>query len=175
MVDETGWVKQGSHSVGVARQYCGAVGQSTNCQVSVEVVVSDGCIAAPVAGRLYLPAAWTEDRNTAKQQGVPADVSATKPALGLAMLRQAQHDGVPPAPVLGDRVYGDDAAFRAGVRALGLEFFLQVEGAALQGWDHKCARRSKRTRRRVPAGEPPPTPLAELTRRLPATAWKPCS
>ena len=176
VVDETGWVKQGSHSVGVARQYCGAVGQSTNCQVSVEVVVSDGCIAAPVAGRLYLPAAWTEDQERCQAAGVPADVEfATKPALGLAMLRQARHDGVPPAPVLGDSVYGNNAAFRAGVRALGLEFFLQVEGAALQGWDHEVRTEVKRTRRRVPAGEPPPTPLAELTRRLPETAWKPCS
>jgi len=62
VVDETGWVKQGSHSVGVAHQYCGAVGKKANCQVSVEVVVSDGWIAAPVSGRLYLPAHWTEDR-----------------------------------------------------------------------------------------------------------------
>ena len=153
VVDETGWVKQGSHSVGVARQYCGAVGQSANCQVSVEVVVSDGWIAAPVAGRLYLPAAWTEDPERCQAAGVPADVEfATKPALALAMLRQAQHDGVPPAPVLGDSVYGNNAAFRAGVRALGLEFFLQVEGAALQGWDHEVRTEVKRTRRRVQDG-----------------------
>lgn len=54
IVDETGWLKQGDKSVGVSHQYCGAVGKQANCQVSVEVVVSDGEIAAPVAGRLYL-------------------------------------------------------------------------------------------------------------------------
>ena len=59
IIDETGWVKQGDKSVGVAHQYCGAVGKQANCQVSVEVVVSDGAIAAPVAGRLYLPEKWT--------------------------------------------------------------------------------------------------------------------
>ena len=84
VVDETGWVKQGSHSVGVAHQYCGAVGKQANCQVSVEVVVSDGWIAAPVGGRLYLPERWTEDRERCQAAGVPAEVAfATKPELAL--------------------------------------------------------------------------------------------
>ena len=61
IVDETGWLKQGDKSVGVSHQYCGAVGKQANCQVSVEVVVSDGEIAAPVAGRLYLPESWAGD------------------------------------------------------------------------------------------------------------------
>jgi SRSO17 transposase len=61
IVDETGWLKQGRHSVGVARQYCGAVGKRANCQVSVELVVSDGEVAAPVGGRLYLPQSWIDD------------------------------------------------------------------------------------------------------------------
>src|SRR5271167_530927 len=74
VVDETGWVKQGSHSVGVAHQYCGAVGKQANCQVSVEVVVSDGGIAAPVAGRLYLPEAWAGDAARREAAGVPPGV-----------------------------------------------------------------------------------------------------
>ncbi len=69
VVDETGWVKQGSHSVGVSHQYCGAVGKPANCQVSVEVVVSDGWIAAPVAGRLYLPENRTQDRERCQAAG----------------------------------------------------------------------------------------------------------
>ena len=96
VVDETGWVKQGAHSVGVAPQYCGAVGKRANCQVSVEVVVSDGWIAAPVGGRLYLPESWIQDRERCAAAGVPEEVSmATKPELALQILRQAQSDGVP--------------------------------------------------------------------------------
>ncbi len=175
VVDETGWVKQGSHSVGVAHQYCGAVGKQANCQVSVEVVVSDGGIAAPVGGRLYLPESWTEDRERCLAAGIPAEVEfATKPALALEMLRQAQDDGVPPAPVLGDSAYGNNAEFRAGVRALDLEFFLQVDGHALKGWDHKVGTEVKQVRRHVCAGEPPAATLAELTCRIPEHEWKEC-
>ena len=75
IIDETGWLKQGQKSVGVAHQYCGAVGKQANCQVSVEVVVSDGEIAAPVAGRLYLPEKWVEDpaRRQATRLSAPLD------------------------------------------------------------------------------------------------------
>ena len=62
VVDERGWPKQGRHSVGVSPQYCGAVGKQANCQVSVELVVRDGWVAAPVGGRLYWPASWAPDR-----------------------------------------------------------------------------------------------------------------
>jgi SRSO17 transposase len=80
IVDETGWLKQGRHSVGVARQYCGAVGKGANCQVSVELVVSDGEVAAPVGGRLYLPQSWLDDPTRCAKAGVPAEVGfATKP------------------------------------------------------------------------------------------------
>jgi SRSO17 transposase len=80
IVDETGWLKQGQHSVGVARQYCGALGKKANCQVSVELVVSDGEMAAPVGGRLYLPQSWIEAPARCAKAGVPPEVGfATKP------------------------------------------------------------------------------------------------
>src|ERR1019366_7113184 len=105
-----------------------------NCQVSVEVVVSDGWIAAPVGGRLYLPESGIQDRERCAAAGVPEEVSmATKPELALQILRQAQSGGVPPAPLLGDSVYGNNTAFRAGVQMLAMEFFLIVEGTALTG------------------------------------------
>jgi len=176
VVDETGWVKQGTHSVGVSHQYWGAVGKQANCQVSVEVVVTDGWIAAPVGGRLYLPESWTEDRERCEAVGVPEEVEfRTKPELALEMLRQARHDGVPPAPVLGDSAYGNNADFRAGVRALEMEFFLQVDGAALKGWDQEVRTEVKRVRRYVGEGEPPAATLAELTARIPEPEWKKCS
>jgi SRSO17 transposase len=176
VVDETGWVKQGSHSVGVSHQYCGAVGKQANCQVSVEVVVSDGWIAAPVGGRLYLPERWTGDRERCQAAGVPEEVTfATKPELALEILRQARRDGVPPAPVLGDSAYGNNAEFRAGARALEMEFFLQVDGQAPKGWDHEVRTEVKRVRRQVCEGEPPAASLAELTSRIPEHEWKNCS
>lgn len=176
VVDETGWVKQGSHSVGVSHQYCGAVGKQANCQVSVEVVVSDGWIAAPLGGRLYLPERWTQDRERCAQAGVPEEVEfATKPELGLEIVRQARRDGVPPAPVLGDSIYGNNGAFRAGVRELKMEFFLQVDGHSLKGWDHEVQTEVKRVRRHVRAEQPAAETLAELTRRIPEADWKKCS
>ena len=177
VVDETGWVKQGSHSVGVSHQYCGAVGKQANCQVSVEVVVSDGWIAAPVGGRLYLPESWTQDRERCTAVGVPKEVRfATKPELAVEILRQAKRDGVPPAPVLGDSVYGNNAEFRSAIRdELGMEFFLQVDGRALKGWNHEVRTEVKRVRRYVCDGEPPAETLAELTRRIPEGQWKKCS
>ena len=159
VVDETGWVKQGSHSVGVSPQYCGAVGKQANCQVSVEVVVSDGWIAAPVGGRLYLPERWTADRGRCQAAGVPEEVAfATKPELALEMLRQARRDNVPPAPVLGDSAYGNHAEFRAGVRALDIEFFLQVDGHALKGWTTRYGRRSSGSAVTFVTGNLPPPP-----------------
>ncbi len=75
--------------MGAAHQYCGAVGKQANCQVSVEVVVSDGEIAAPVAGRLYLPQSWAQDRARREAARVPEQVQfQTKPELAVA-LREA--------------------------------------------------------------------------------------
>lgn len=100
---------------------------------------------------------------------------ATKPELALERLRQARCDGVPPAPVLGDSIYGINAAFRAGVRQLGMEFFLQVDGQALKGGDWEVRTEVKRVRRHVRDGEPPAETLAELTCRIPEPEWKNCS
>jgi SRSO17 transposase len=103
VVDETGWVKQGDHSVGVSHQYCGSVGKQANCQVSVELVVSDGAVAAPVGGRLYLPQKWTGDRPRCAAAGAPREVAfATKPQIAIALLEEALADGVCPGPVLAD-------------------------------------------------------------------------
>lgn len=137
--DETGWLKQGQHSVGVAHQYCGSVGKQANCQVRVELVVSDGRIAAPIGGRLYLPESWTKDQTRCARVGVPETVTfATKPMLALELIREALADGVAPAPVLGDAAYGDNAEFRADLRALGLEFFLQVDATKHKGGTSRC-------------------------------------
>jgi SRSO17 transposase len=175
VVDETGWLKQGKHSVGVSHQYCGAVGKSANCQVSVELVVSDGWVAAPVAAQLYLPRSWSEDVARRAEAGVPAEVAfRTKPELALALIEKAHAGQVCPAPVLGDSAYGDSADFRQGVRQLGMEFFLQVEPAH-KAWTEPVALERKRTRYALARDAPPARTLAEIVASLPPTQWKPCS
>lgn len=175
VVDETGWLKQGRHSVGVARQYCGAVGRRGNCQVSVEVVVSDGQVAAPVGGRLYLPEEWTRDPKRCRLAGVPEEVEfRTKPQLALELIQHALADGVAVAPLLGDAVYGDNASFRTGLRELGLEFFLQLDPNKHWGWDRAVPTELKRLHRHVKRGVAAAQTLTQLAAALPPAAWKPC-
>jgi len=172
IIDETGWLKQGTHSVGVSHQYCGAVGKQANCQVAVELVATDGERAAPLAGRLYLPQSWMENRARCRAAGVPPEVVfATKPQIALALIDEALADGVARAPVLGDSVYGNGDEFRAGLRERGLEFFLQVTGSILKGWTSEVPTVRKLRRRYVAPGAPPSRTLLEIATALPATAW----
>jgi SRSO17 transposase len=173
IIDETGWLKQGNKSVGVAHQYCGAVGKQANCQVSVEVVVSDGEIAAPVAGRLYLPETWTGDPARCQAAGVPPGVSfQTKPAIALDLLRQTLADGVSPAPVLGDEVYGAASELRRGIRRLGLEYFLNT-GGDLLAWTQPVKTRLAKKYWGVAEGEPAALSLAALSQTITPAQWHP--
>jgi SRSO17 transposase len=176
IVDETGWLKQGRQSVGVQHQYCGAVGKPANCQVCVEVVVSTGEIAAPVAGQLYLPESWTNDRPRCAQAGVPAGiVFATKPPIAAALLAQVVQAGVQKAPVLGDCAYGDNAEFRAAVRQLGLEFFLTVDPTKHKGWLQPVRLVRGRKRGRVAEDQPAAQTSLALAQALPEAAWQACT
>lgn len=171
IIDETGWLKQGSKSVGVAHQYCGAVGKQANCQVSVEVVVSDGEIAAPVAGCLYLPEKWAQDPSRRQEAGVPAGVTfQTKPAIALTLIKQVLADGVSPAPVLGDEVYGVASELRWGLRQLELEYFLNA-GSDLLAWTDRPQTRLAKKYWGVPEGQPAPSSLASLSQAFTRSQW----
>lgn len=175
IVDETGCPKQGSKSVGVHHQYCGAMGKQASCQVSVEVVVSDGQIAAPVGARLYLPEAWASNEQRRKEAGVPEDITfQTKPMIALELIKQALADGVASAPVLGDEVYGDSHELRRQLRELGLEYFLTA-GKDQHAWLErpKLARGTKKWK--VAAGQPAGTPLETLAQRFGPKDWKACA
>ena len=129
IVDDTGFPKQGTHSVGVARQYCGMLGKQDNCQVAVSVTLACQAGSLPVAWQLYLPNEWCEDEARRQKVGVPKDVEfATKPAIALAQIERLTSQGAPKHCVLADAGYGVNTAFREGLDALGLAYVVGVTG-----------------------------------------------
>jgi SRSO17 transposase len=113
VVDETGFLKKGSKSAGVARQYSGTAGRIENCQIGVFLAYASPVGRAFLDRELYLPQAWTDDTGRRRGAGVPDDVGFhTKPQLARRMLTRAFTAGVPAAWVTGDEVYGNDGAFR---------------------------------------------------------------
>ncbi len=129
IVDDTGFPKQGQHSVGVARQYCGMLGKQDNCQVAVSVSLACQAGSLPVAWRLYLPKDWAEDSARRQKAGVPQDVSfATKPEIALSQIQHLMAQGAPRHSVLADAGYGVDTAFRDGLSALGLTYVVGISG-----------------------------------------------
>jgi SRSO17 transposase len=114
--DDTGFAKQGRHSVGVARQYSGTLGKVGNCQVTVNCHYATRTLAWPVATRLYLNRQWAGDAARRAKAQVPEHIAfQTKPQLALALLDQAQQWGVPWACVVADADYGDNPNFLAGL------------------------------------------------------------
>ena len=123
IIDDTGFPKQGRHSVGVARQYCGQLGKQDNCQVAVSLSVANHHASLPVAYRLYLPQDWAEDRKRRRKAGVPEELSfKTKPEIALEQLRWACEAGVARGVVLMDAGYGADTDLRTNITTLGLTY-----------------------------------------------------
>jgi SRSO17 transposase len=132
IIDDTGFPKKGSHSVGVARQYCGQLGKQDNCQVAVSLSVATHRGSLPVAYRLYLPKDWADDAARRAIAGVPDDIRfQTKPEIALQQLREALADGVPSATVLMDPAYGNDSKLRAGITELGLSYVAGILPTAM--------------------------------------------
>jgi SRSO17 transposase len=125
--DETGFLKKGTGSVGVQRQYSGTAGRIENSQVGVFVSYASARGRALIDRRVYLPKSWTDDRVRCAAAGIPADTEfATKPELALDMITGAVSARMPAAWVAADEAYGDNGAFRAGVAKLGLGYVLAV-------------------------------------------------
>jgi len=111
-IDETGFIKQGEHSVGVQVQYCGLTGRLENCQVGVFLAYVSEHGHTLIDRRLYLPQSWATDQGKRKKTGVPETITfATKPRLAREMLQSAFASGVRPAWVVADEVYGSDGKF----------------------------------------------------------------
>jgi SRSO17 transposase len=128
IIDDTALLKQGTHSVGVARQYAGAAGKTTNCQTLVSLTLAKGEIPVCVALRLFLPAAWTDDSKRCQAAGVPEDRLAyhTKGEIALAELDRVTAAGGRFGCVLADARYGASAAFRQALSARGLTWAVGI-------------------------------------------------
>lgn len=126
-VDETGFPKKGTESVGVKRQYSGTLGRTDNCQIGVFVNYASIHGHTFIDRRLYLPKEWAEDQPRRKKAGVPnAVIFRTKPELALEMVAEAVTAGVSFRWVGGDGVYGDNTTFVEGVRKLDKWYVLDV-------------------------------------------------
>jgi SRSO17 transposase len=127
LLDDTGIPKKGTHSVGVARQYCGQLGKTENCQVAVSLSLANEFASLPLAYQLYLPEEWAKDRERCRTVGVPEEVTfRTKPQIALAQIRAALAAGVPKGVVVADAGYGNGAEFRDELRELGLRYAVGV-------------------------------------------------
>src|SRR5215467_7505105 len=127
IIDDTGFPKQGEHSVGVKHQYCGQLGKQANCQVAVTLSIANEHASLPIAYRLYLPKEWAEDAERRKKARVPEDIKfKTKPQIALDQLRAACAAGVPRGVVLDDSSYGSNSELRAGVSELGLRYVVGI-------------------------------------------------
>jgi SRSO17 transposase len=116
--DDTGFAKQGQHSVGVKRQYSGTLGKTGNCQVTVNCHYAERTLAWPVATRLYLPKEWACDPARREKAHVPEDVEfQTKQQIALALLDHAKELGIRHACVVADGDYGDNPNFLAGLES----------------------------------------------------------
>src|SRR5215471_120344 len=128
IIDDTGFPKQGRHSVGVARQYAGTLGKVGNCQVAVTVQLSTATESMPREWALYLPQAWTGDPARCRQARVPAPTRfRTKPELALELIDQLLAWGLRRQPVLADAGYGNSSEFRAGLVRRGLQYMVGVQ------------------------------------------------
>ncbi|GAA0404105.1 hypothetical protein GCM10009541_54120 [Micromonospora gifhornensis] len=120
VVDETGDLKKGTHTVGVQRQYTGTAGRIENSQVGVFLGYAGRDGHTLIDRRVYLPASWTDDRDRCHAAGVPDEIEfATRSELAADMITAALDAGVPAGWVAADEAYGNSAAFRAHLSAYG--------------------------------------------------------
>jgi SRSO17 transposase len=160
VADETGFLKKGTTSVGVQRQYSGTVGKVDNCQLGVFLAYASAKGRAFIDRELYLPKAWTEDPARCRAARVPEEVGfRTKPQLAQVMLQRALDAGVPASWVTADEAYGGDPALRRFLEDRGLSYVLAV----------KCTELLR------PADGSARATAEQLAARVPAEQWVACS
>jgi hypothetical protein len=137
VVDETGFLKKGEHSVGVARQYSGTAGRIENCQVGVFLAYASRFGQALIDRRLYLPEGWVNDAARREKTQIPEAIGfATKPSIARDLISTALDAGVPCAFVLADALYGSDSRLRRMLEDRGQAYVLAVRSNhVLRFWD----------------------------------------
>jgi SRSO17 transposase len=179
ILDGTSFPKQGMHSVGVARQYCGTVGKVANCQVAVTVALWTGVRAWMLGAALYLPEAWLTPEARQRAKIPPAIRFQEKWRLALTLLRQARAAGFQITAVLGDAEFGDNATLRRTLHRLRLPYALGISSTVtvFRGTPRvavpprRRASASAPTRLQVTDGSRPEAVRA-IAAQLPARTWR---
>jgi len=179
VIDETSFPKAGEHSVGVARQYCGALGKIANCQVAVSLHWSQAEVSYPVSWRLFLPESWINNAKRRRQARVPEGlVHQTKQELAIDLITQAQEWSLPAGVILADSAYGNDFCFRETLRAKQLGYAVAIEPRTAVWLENPNvvlppSKGLGRPRRFPPLEDLPGTfSVMEVARKLPAKAWQ---
>jgi SRSO17 transposase len=186
LIDDTTFPKAGRHSVGVQRQYCGALGKKANCQCAVSVHYAASQGHGPLAMRLFLPTAWQEDPARLDQAGVPPEArrALSKGQIALELLDLVRAEGWPGQVVVADAGYGVSEPFRHALEARGLHYVVGVtdrmvvftEAPQWEPPDPSAVRtrRRPRTRARLTEASPPALTLAEVAARtrLRRVTWR---
>jgi len=127
IIDDTGFLKKGTHSVGTKRQYTGTAGKVTNCQIGVSLSVATETEHVPIDFELYLPKEWSEDPARREEARIPEHVTfKTKPELAIEMIERAIKNGIPRGIVLADAAYGNSTKFRRALRKNKLDYAVAV-------------------------------------------------
>jgi SRSO17 transposase len=179
IVDDTGCRKYGKHSVGVARQYCGQLGKTDNCQVAVSLSLATAEGSLPLDYRLYLPQEWADDAQRCARAGIPEHITfATKGEIAWKQIEAARAVGIPLGTILMDAGYGDEAALRDRMRAEELPYAVGIKPATAVWWgDHQPASapehgRGRPRTRLLRDDAHQPIGVLELAHILPAAAYR---
>jgi SRSO17 transposase len=180
VVDDTGMPKKGTHSVGVARQYCGPLGKQDNCQVVVTLSLCNSLMSVPSAYRLYLPESWAEDAARRRAVGIPKSVRfQPKWQIALGQVDTLLEQQLPLAPVVADAGYGDVTAFREALTERGLSYAVGIASSTsvwppsqqpLPPKPYRGTGRPPKLLRRRPGHEP--VSVKDLALMLPAKQWQ---
>jgi SRSO17 transposase len=176
IVDDTSHVKKGTHSVGVARQYCGRLGKTENCQIAVSLSLATTRGSVPLDYRLYLPQEWTDEPARCRKAGVPREIEfRSKVQIAREQIEAALAANIPRGIVLGDAWYGNETEFRDWLELQKLHYVLAVRANTSVWWGKhqplpttgdQPLKRFKRDARHQPIG------VLDLARALPTHSWR---